>query len=95
VIVRAEGNDALLGATLFLVPPSSTECRVEPKFVQGLFQAFGLPHFGVKRAVIEWIDSPGLGLGILMYEQLHAAVTRHLVAQLVHGCEFPCGVDVQ
>ena len=91
----AEGEDALLGAALFLVAPRAAKGRVEPVEVERLFQPFRFPHVGVERPMVEGIDAPLLGLGILVDQQLHPAFARHPVAQLIHRLKFPGRVDMQ
>src|SRR5262249_32156357 len=66
-----------------------------PKSVKRLFQAFGLPHVGVKRAMVEGIDAELLGLGILIDEELDSTLGRDLIAKRVHVAELPRRIDVE
>ena len=91
----AEGEDALLGAALFLVAARAAEGDVEAVEVERLLQPLGLPHIGVERTMVERVDPAFFGFGILIDDELHAALARHAVAQFVHRLEFPRRVDMK
>ena len=91
---RAEGEDALFRAALFLVAARAAEGRIEPVLVERLLEPLGLPHVGMQRAVIEGIDPALLGLGVLVDDQVHPGVPRCLLAQLVHVLELPGRIDM-
>jgi len=85
----AEREYALFCATFLLVTPCSAKSYVETVQVQRLLQPFGLPHIGMKWAVIERIDPAFLRFLILMDDQFHAGILCRFFAQRVHILEFP------
>jgi len=90
-----EGEDALLRAALLLVTPGPAEGGVKTVQVERLLQPLGLPHIGMKRAVVEWIDAARQRLRIAVHDQVHPCLRRGPVAQFVHGAELPRRVDMQ
>ena len=78
-----------------MVSPGAAEGRVEAVLVERLLQPFRLPHVGVERSVVEWVDPPLFRLGVLVNEQFHARFLGCAGAQVVHRLELPGGVDVQ
>ena len=91
----AEGEDAFLGPALFLVAPRPAEGRVEAIHVERLLQAFGLPQVGVQRPMVERVDVPRLGFGILVDEQLDPVLARR-PCRAAHTCpELPARIDMK
>ena len=88
-------DHAFLGAALVLVTPGTGEACIELVKVERLLEPLGLPHVGMKRPVIEWIDPPLLRFGILVDKQLDAILFRNRIAEFVHGLKLPCRIDVE
>ncbi len=45
--------------------------------------------------MVEGVDAPGLGFGVLIDDQVEPQFPRHALAHLVHRLELPGGVHVQ
>jgi len=63
--------------------------------VERLLQPFRLPHIGVKRPVVEWVDALIECFGIPVDDQLDAGLCRDPVPLGIHVTELPGGVDVK
>lgn len=92
----AKGEDPLLGARLFLIPPRPAQDDVISAAVQRLFQRFGFHHGGVSLGVVgERTYSFGQPRLIDMDNELHPGFGRDPVAERDHLAELPRRVDVQ
>ena len=90
----AEGKNALFRAAFFLVTPCAAKGCIKTVEVERLLQPFGLPHVGVEGAMVKRIDIAFFRLRVLIDEQFHASLFRHLVAQIIHRLELPCRIDM-
>ncbi|CAB4373102.1 unannotated protein [freshwater metagenome] len=64
--------------------------------IERLFQPFGLPHIGMhRRAMVKRVNSPFDTFGILVNEKIETLFSDELIAELIHGPELPCRIDME
>ena len=95
VLAVTEGKDPFFSARFFFIPAGTTKSGIKPVLVQRLLEPLGLPHIGVKRAMIKRINTPFQCFRVLVNKQFHPCISGGPVAQFIHGPEFPCRIDMQ
>ena len=95
-LVVANGEDALLGARLLLVPACAADGRVEVPGLQPVEERLGLQQSAAAlRAYLERLRAVADRLLVRVHDQPRPDGRGHLVPELDHFAELVGGVDVQ
>src|SRR5205085_2207029 len=82
---RAEGEDAFLGAALFLVAASPAESGIVAAGIERLLQRLGLHHLRIEgRAVVERVDAAGKPFRVGVNAEVEAKAFCRLVTEADH-----------